>query len=94
MRRSLRIALLVLVISPVGLAAPPCLTGDLDWDCEVGFGDVLSLADQWLAPAGSPADIVGDDGVDMIDFATLAENWGQRRCPIIINEIHYDPDVK
>ncbi|MCK4293945.1 MAG: lamin tail domain-containing protein, partial [Planctomycetes bacterium] len=85
---------LAVTVSLSGFAGAAYLEGDLSGDCRVGFEDVLSLADQWLAPAGSPADIVGDDGVDMIDFATLAENWGQRRCPIIINEIHYDPDVK
>ncbi|GAG46426.1 unnamed protein product, partial [marine sediment metagenome] len=28
------------------------------------------------------------------DFALLATNWGQEGKSVVINEIHYDPDVK
>ncbi|MHC4499185.1 MAG: LamG-like jellyroll fold domain-containing protein, partial [Planctomycetota bacterium] len=35
------------------------------------------------------------NGVDMVDFAMLAANWDQEgKFVVIINEIHYDPDVK
>ncbi|MBL7153812.1 MAG: lamin tail domain-containing protein, partial [Phycisphaerae bacterium] len=85
------LVLAILLGRPLGAE---CLNGDLSGDCRVNFEDVWSFADQWLDPAGSEADIVGDDGVDMADFAALARNWGKTRSKVIINEIHYDPDVK
>ncbi|MBN2269689.1 MAG: lamin tail domain-containing protein, partial [Sedimentisphaerales bacterium] len=85
---------LFLTISIAGPLYGICLEGDLSGNCEVNFEDVLSFAGQWLDPAGGDADIVGDDGVNMGDFAALAKNWGKSRSKVIINEIHYDPDVK
>jgi len=71
------------------------LKGDISGDCRVGFEDVRALAANWLAGSASEADIVGDgDGVNMADFAALAANWARSIAPVIINEIHYDPDVK
>ncbi|MHC4571049.1 MAG: LamG-like jellyroll fold domain-containing protein, partial [Planctomycetota bacterium] len=40
------------------------------------------------------ADLDGINGVDMVDFAIFAENWHKQANQIVINEIHYDPDVK
>ena len=91
---SVRLLSLILAISLAGSVGAACLEGDLSGDCAVGFDDVWRLAEDWLYPAGSPADIIGDNGVDMADFAAMAENWGKRRSPVVINEIHYDPDVK
>lgn len=78
-----------------------CIKGDLDGSGEVNIGDILVFVEQWLTPAGCVGygddcgDLVGDDGVDAADFAAIAENW-MGKCPenIIINEIHYDPDVR
>ena len=84
----------VLTISIAGSAGAICLEGDLSGNCRVDFEDVLSLAEQWLDPAGGNADLVGDNGVNMADFAAQAKNWGKVRSKVIINEIHYDPDVK
>jgi len=96
MHRSVGLYLLslVLTIFIAGSVCAICLEGDLSGNCEVNFEDVLFLGEQWLDPAGSGADIIGGDGVNMGDFAALAKNWGKRRSKIIINEIHYDPDVK
>jgi hypothetical protein len=70
-----------------------CIPGDLDGDCYVGINDLLLFADQWLEGSGSDADFVGDDGVDATDFAVMAENWLTARSRVIINEIHYNPDL-
>ena len=91
---SVRLLSLLLAISLAGSVGAACLEGDISGDCEVGFEDVWRLAEDWLDPAGSPADLIGNNGVDMADFAAMAENWGRRRSPVVINEIHYDPDVK
>ena len=85
---------LFLAISIAGSVRAICLEGDLSKNCEVNFEDVLLLAGQWLDPVGSDADIIGDDGVNMGDFAAMAKNWGKNRSKVIINEIHYDPDEK
>ncbi|MHC4743428.1 MAG: lamin tail domain-containing protein, partial [Planctomycetota bacterium] len=84
----------VLILCLSGSVGATCLDGDLSGNCRVDFEDVLSLAAQWLGPAGSDADIVGSDGVNLGDFAAQAKNWGKNRSKVIINEIHYDPDVK
>ncbi|MBN2136966.1 MAG: lamin tail domain-containing protein [Sedimentisphaerales bacterium] len=59
----------------VGTAVGACPEGDLDDNCRVDFNDVKFLADRWLDPAGSAADLVGNDGVDWADFAKLAQSW-------------------
>ncbi|GAH70552.1 unnamed protein product, partial [marine sediment metagenome] len=72
-----------------------CLVGDLNNDCKVNMEDLKLFAEQWLDPPGGSADLVGNDGVNLGDFALLAANWNQTGTPpVIINEIHYDPDVK
>ncbi len=72
-----------------------CTEGDLNFDCIVDLLDLLVLADGWLAPFGSPADIVGDNSVSLVDFGVIAYNWEQEGTPpVVINEIHYNPDVK
>jgi hypothetical protein len=69
------------------------LDGDLHFDCVVDLLDLAEFANQWLDSAGASADFVGDDGVDFSDFAVFARNW-QRMCdfPVVINEIHHNPD--
>ena len=63
-------------ISLAGSVWAACPQGDLTDDCRVDFNDVKFMADRWLDPPGSPADIVGGQGVDWGDFAALANNWG------------------
>ncbi|MHC4691470.1 MAG: lamin tail domain-containing protein [Planctomycetota bacterium] len=73
------------------------LTGDLNDDQRVDHKDLRIYAWQWLDPAcmapGCSADLDGINGVNLADFALLALNWlyGPK---VVINEIHYDPDVK
>jgi len=85
----------VLLISLAGSAAlHACPIGDLNGDCTVDLQDLQVFAEQWLDPPGGSADLIGNDGVDIVDFALLAANWGQEGKSVVINEIHYDPDVK
>jgi hypothetical protein len=53
-----------------------CPAGDITGDCTVDYRDLLVLSQQWLQPDGI-ADIDGLNGVNMFDFALLAENWLQ-----------------
>lgn len=78
-----------------------CPEGDISGDCEVGISDVLLMAQQWMDPFGCDnfpancADLIGDDGVNLEDMAVVASNWlRQNESNVIINEIHYNPDLK
>ncbi|UCG50125.1 MAG: lamin tail domain-containing protein, partial [Phycisphaerales bacterium] len=81
-------SLLILVLggSMLQVARAQCPPGDLNGDCTVGFEDVRALADQWLLPPGSPADLDGLNGVEARDFALLAGNWARKGIPLVINE--------
>jgi len=68
-----------------------CPEGDLDGDCDVDFNDLEVFVKQWLDPSGSCsdfncADLDGAGGVNMCDYAFLAENWLKSAWPIVINE--------
>ncbi|MBN1126632.1 MAG: lamin tail domain-containing protein [Sedimentisphaerales bacterium] len=72
-----------------------CPQADMDGDCAVFLQDLVLFAQQWLSEPGNPADFVGGDGVRVSDFAVMAQEWRTEvQSRIIINEIHYDPDVK
>lgn len=78
-----------------------CPEGDLSGDCEVGLEDILLMAQQWMDPPGCDgytkacADLVDEDGVNLGDLAVIAFNWlRQGESAIVINEIHYNPDLK
>jgi len=100
LRISLFVLLLIMLL--VGSAPADTLVGDLNSSGEVDIEDLVILAAQWLgAPGcvGHPddcADLIGDgDGVDMADFVVLSQNWLKEvDSPIVINEIHYEPEEK
>ena len=77
-----------------------CPRGDVDGDCDVTAKDMLLISMQWLddpSCSGQPedcAEIAGSNKIDIIDYAAFAHDWGRKLGPVIINEIHYDPDVK
>jgi len=79
------------------LGPSPYLVGDLDGNYRVDFKDLWIFGQQWLDPGCLILDCIADlddvDGVNMSDFALLAGNW-QEGPKVVINEIHYDPDVK
>jgi len=86
---------LVVIGSLVGPVWAVCPKGDLNGDCKVDFKDVHFLAGQWLFPSGSEADIVDGNGVTLADFAKVAEKWLKAGTPpVVINEIHYEPENK
>ena len=92
--RSLLPVLILAVFAVVSVRAA-CPDGDLNYDCKVDFRDVEFLAGQWLFGPGSESDIVGGNGVTFADFAKVAENWRKTGIPpIVINEIHYEPENK
>ncbi len=82
-----------------GLECPEgLLGGDVDGNCQVDFADILAVADQWLDAPGCAvhpsdcADLIGNDGVDLGDMSMVSDYWHEGI--MVINEIHYDPDVK
>ncbi len=86
---------LILAVFAVGSVRAACPDGDLNNDCKVDFRDVEFLAGQWLFGPGSESDIVDGNGVTFADFAKVAENWRKTGIPpIVINEIHYEPENK
>jgi len=51
------------------------LKGDMFIDNKVDWQDMVLFSGQWLNEAPSLADLVGNDGVDVVDYAVLAGNW-------------------
>ena len=68
----------------------PCITGDLDGNCSVGFEDLLLFTYQWLDDSGCSglgcADLNNDNNVDMDDYALFADNFRHHASPLVINE--------
>jgi len=100
MLRTMKILLLMLLLI-ASLSCPAYaqlqLAGDLNNDQRVDHKDLQIFAWQWLDPVcmapGCSADLDGINGVNLADYALLALNWLQGP-KVVINEIHYDPDVK
>ena len=95
--RFMKISLLFLVLIAalaVSTDLHACPLGDLSGNCIVGLEDLRIFTEQWL-DAGGTADLDDANGVNMIDFAIFATTWQESGiAPIVINEIHYDPDLK
>jgi len=56
------------------LEAQTCPAGDISGDCIVDWRDLMLLCEQWLQQDGT-ADLDDVNGVNMFDFALLAEDW-------------------
>ncbi len=63
-----------------------CPIGDLNADCQVTLLDVQAFAEQWLSSPVSPADLDGDEEVNLDDFSLLAAHWHNQNTPLLINE--------
>jgi len=67
----------------------------------VNLSDLLIFSGQWLNSVGCVgyyedccANLDGIDGVNLADFSLFAETWGHAESfPVVINEIHYNPDL-
>jgi hypothetical protein len=96
MLRPVKISLLAMMLtaSLAGFAGANCPVGDLSGNCSVGLEDMKAFAEQWLDGPPSLADLNGNNKVDMADLAVLADNWGRKGWMVVINEIHYNPDVE
>jgi len=95
------VSILVTILSLTGSAWAVCPMGDLNGDCAVGFEDVQIMAEQWLGPPGSLADLDGLYGVEARDLALLAKQWQASGIPLVINEFiafntetGYDPQYE
>ena len=70
--------------------AQPQLVGDLNKDYRVNFKDLRTFAWQWLDPGcivpGCIADIDSADGVNMVDYALLSNNWQVEELHLLISE--------
>ena len=75
----------VLTASLLGPVQAGPLVGDLDGNWKVDWVDLQIFADQWLVPSGS-ADFDGANGVNMADFAILAQNWHKQSGALVISE--------
>ncbi|UCF00364.1 MAG: lamin tail domain-containing protein, partial [Planctomycetota bacterium] len=99
---SIKIALLSLVLTASltdSTALQACPIGDLSGDCCVDWQDIELFVGQWLDTGGCSepncADLDDDNDVDITDFTLLAATWNKTELPlIVINEIHYRPDLK
>jgi hypothetical protein len=63
-----------LVHSLAAFAPTQCPIGDINGDCFVDWQDLMVLAERWLE-LGATADLDGKNGVNMLDFALIADNW-------------------
>jgi hypothetical protein len=69
--------------------ATDCPVGDLYPDCKINVQDLSLFAQQWLdtsCSGPSCADLTGGNGVNVADFAILANNWQAQQFPLVINE--------
>jgi hypothetical protein len=66
------------------------LVGDFNKDYRVDFKDLRTLSWQWLHPScfvpGCIADIDSADGVNMVDFALMSNNWQIEEPHLLISE--------
>ncbi|MHC4737019.1 MAG: lamin tail domain-containing protein, partial [Planctomycetota bacterium] len=84
------LSMILIAFLVVSTNAQSQLVGDLNADNVVDFKDVQAFSWQWLAPycflLDCIADLDGADGVNMADFALLANNWQIVEPHIVINE--------
>ena len=55
--------------------------GDLNGDCAVNIGDLLTLLSEWgpcpgPCPPSCVSDVTGDCSVDISDLLVMLANWG------------------
>jgi hypothetical protein len=101
MPRPLKAPLCLLVLS-TSLVISHCLfacpIGDFDGDCAVDYNDLNLFTNQWLDIGGCSgpncADLDASGKIDLVDYSIFTAFWKHKGSKVVINEIHYDPDVK
>ena len=72
------------------LSSFDCLMLDSDFnaDCTTDIADLLIVAQQWLGTCTTPfcADVDQTGGIDLSDFARLAQEWQKDGPVVVINE--------
>ncbi len=95
---TLSLVVVLIVVLACSGQVRACIPGDLDENCLVDLKDLMVFTEQWLDTGGCSepncADLDDSSNVDMGDFAMLADNYRRKIKPVVINEIHTDPDVK
>ncbi len=92
MLQSVKIVLYVLMVavSLGGSAGANYPVGDLNEDRRVDLEDLQVLAGQWLDESclilDCEADLDGANGINTVDFALLAENWGGKGTALVMSE--------
>jgi len=95
---SVRVLALTLILSLVFAATiwADHPVGDADGNCTVDIKDLLILSDNWLDWTCSETycgDLGGDDGVNMVDFGLMAQNWHVTTAPLVITEYMADNET-
>jgi hypothetical protein len=71
-------------------AAKLCPQADLNGDCKVYWQDIQVFADQWLETEECPnpgcADFDSANGINLVDFSILANQWLNYGISLVINE--------
>lgn len=80
----------LLIVCVMFCSVEGAFVGDINGDGGVDFIDLQMLGVRWLDGScqvpDCDADIAGGSGVDMSDFATLAEDWNRFESPLVISE--------
>jgi len=95
---SVRVLTLTLILSLVFAATiwADHPVGDADGNCTVDIKDLLILSDNWLDGTCSETncgDMGGEDGVNMVDFGLMAQNWHVTTAPLVITEYMADNET-
>ncbi len=89
--KALLISLLLIAFSAGLACAMSDPDGDIDGDHDIDLADLRRLVDRWLDPIclgpGCEEDLDCRNGVNMADFAVLAERWGIEGKNLVISEL-------
>ncbi len=87
-------ALLFIMLINHSAPAVICPLGDLDGNCKVDLVDVQMLTGFWLEPGctapGCEADLAGEAGVNLSDYASLMANYNKTGVHVVISEFMAD----
>jgi hypothetical protein len=83
-------SLIITIFLTFPVAAKLCPQADLNGDCKVYWQDIKAFADQWLETEDCPnpgcADFDSANGINLVDFSILANQWLDHGVALVINE--------